>query len=147
MDPRCSNPREWLEDQLQNSNVTVILLLNIAASYACDNNYLYRTSHCFDFLFPYAMELLQRYEKRSYHNLYKVLAPNANQEKHQFVNILTSYILPQHTSKLLSDLKIISSEESRNCEEILKNACNAYYHYIVNNPRYLQDIFTKNIIL
>lgn len=135
LDRKCVDPKRWLQEKLRDDTVKIILLLNVASAYARDRNYVYKTPHCFDFLFPYALQLLQSYEQRSYHNLYKVLTPGADLEQFRFINTLTVYTIPQHTDDLLCQLNIDQRES-----EDFKNECNAY-HYILSNEQYLSSIF------
>lgn len=123
----------------------MILLLNIASAYACDKRYVYRMSHCFDSLFPYTIQLLQSYEQRSYHNLYKVLSPETNPEEFRFINTLTVYYLPQHTTDLVTELQITSPETQERIE-VLINECCQYRDCIISNQQYLHDIFVKKFI-
>lgn len=129
------DPKRWLQDKLRDDTVKIILLLNVASTYACDRNFVYKTPHCFDFLFPYALQLLQSYEQRSYHNLYKVLTPGADPEQFRFVNTLTEYSVPQHTDDLLCELDVHCRES-----DDFRSECNAY-HYILSNEQYLSGIF------
>lgn len=140
LDQKCLAPEKWLQDKLRDDNVKIILVLNVASVYACDKNYVYGTPHCFDFLFPYALKLLKSYEQRSYHNLYKVLTPEANSEKFRFINTLTEFNLPQHTDDFLSELRI-PAQECENYKDDFNNECNAYRDYILHNEEYLKNIF------
>lgn len=141
------DPRKWLQNKLRDNSVVIILLLNIAAVYACDSNYVYRTSHCFDYLFPYSLKLLQSYEHRSYHNLYKMLAPEANPEEFRFINTLTLYYLPQHTTDLITELQLTNGEGSQRCKEAFINECNEYRDCVLKNREYLHDIFVKKVFV
>lgn len=136
------DPRGWLQNKLRDSSISVILLLNMAAPYACDSNVVYRMSHCFDYLFPYAIQLLQTYEHRSYHSFYKIVTPETNLETFVFLNTLTTYNVPQHTSDLLSNLKI-TGEKCRIFKELFKNECNVYHDSIASSTQCLQSIFVQ----
>lgn len=107
---------------------------------------MYKMLNCFDPLFPYALQLLQSDERRSYHNLFKVLAPGANEEEYRLVNTLTSYNVPQHIHELVMDLHVGDGDEIKDCEEVFKNECNTYRD-CVENRDYLRSIFVKKVFL
>lgn len=140
LDQKCLEPRRWLQQKLRDDNVKIILLVNIAAGFTVNRNAAYKKPHCFDFLFRYALLLLDMDEQRSYHNLYKVVTPEGNEEEFKYLNTLTAYNVPQHTEELLQVLRI-------DCEELsgfvndFKGECNVYRDYVLENQQFVNDIF------